>query len=48
MASNKRAKKHYTFCTKVRIVPEFRKEVDIEKLARALISVAEKTAKQAA
>ena len=34
--------------TKVRVVPELRKEVDVEKLARTFITVAEKTAKRQA
>jgi len=33
---------------KVRIVPEFRKEADVEKLGRALIAVVEKTVKRKA
>ena len=48
MVSNKRAKKHYTSCTKVRIVPEPRKEVDVEKLVRAIIAVTEKATKRQA
>ena len=48
MSSNKNTKTQHISCTKVRIVPESRKEVDVKKLVGALIAVAEKTAKQQA
>jgi len=48
MSSNKKTKTQHTSCVKVRIVPEPRKEVDVEKLVRAIIAVTEKATKRQA
>ena len=48
MRSERKPVKSPSLSSKVRVAPVSRKEPDVEKLARALVAVAEKTAKRQA